>query len=80
MALSDNELEDGLSLATEPQKQVVKTKYKANKPSLEATRPSNETNVSQKVEKTPPKEMATDNTGKPSNVSVTYKESSCKYQ
>ena len=58
MALSNNELEDGLFLATEPQRQAVKAKHKANKPSHEATRPSNETNVSHTVEKTPPRETA----------------------
>ena len=43
MALANNELEDGLSQATEPQQQAVKAKHKASKPSHEATRPSNET-------------------------------------
>lgn len=61
MALSDNELEDGLSQATEPQQQAVKAKHKASKPSHEAIRPSNETYVSHTVETTPPKEMAPDN-------------------
>ena len=54
MALSDNELEDGLSMATEPQQQAVKAKHKANKPSHEATRPSNETNVSHTLEEAQP--------------------------
>jgi len=62
LALSDNELEDGLSLATEPQQQAVKAKHKANKPSHEAIRPPPyETNVYHTVEKTQPKETAADN-------------------
>ena len=61
MALSHNELEDGLSQATVPQQQAVKAKHKASKLSHEAIRPPNETYVSHTVETTPPKEMAPDN-------------------
>ena len=42
LALSDNDLEDGLSLATEPQDKAVKATQKANKPSHEANKPSHE--------------------------------------
>ena len=72
LAYSDGELldysEDDVSVATGPQDQAIKPKYKAISPSNTATRPSLEGNVSQTPEETQPNGQASNNSASTSSL------------